>query len=254
MRLEVLGGHGSETLTTRTVGILIDDEVLLEAGTAASVLTLERQRKINSVIISHAHLDHVKDLPFLVDNRIGETAPSMTVFAIDRVLEDLRKHLFNNCIWPDFTRIYNGESPLLRFETLHSGVSTQIGDLEVTPHAVNHVIPSVGLLLQKRGKALLYTGDTCSTEAIWKAAGSLAELSAILIEASFPEAMQQIAKVSGHMTPSMLLQDLRKLNRPEVPVYIFHMKPNYETTIVGALRRELKERLHVLQEGDIIQL
>ncbi len=254
MRLEVLGCHGSETLTTRTVGFLIDDELMLEAGTAASVLTLERQRKINSVIISHAHLDHIKDLPFLVDNRIGESATSITVFAIDVVLEDLRRHLFNDSIWPDFTRIYNGNTPLLRFETLHAGACTRIGDIEVTPHGVSHVIPSVGLLLQKQGRALLYTGDTGTTDTIWQAASNLPELSAVLIEASFPETMEHIAKVSGHMTPSMLLQDLCKLNRPEVPVYIFHMKPNYEKDIVDELRRELKDRLHVLQEGDIIQL
>ncbi len=254
MRLEVLGCHGSETLTTRTVGFLIDDELLLEAGTAASVLTLERQRKIDNVIISHAHLDHIKDLPFLVDNRIGETDRSITVFAIDRVLEDLRQHLFNDSIWPDFTRIFNGKTPLLRFERLRPGECTQIGDFQITPHAVSHVIPSVGLLLRKQGRALLYTGDTCATEAIWEAARNVPELSAVLIEASFPEGMKHIAEVSGHMTPSMLLQDLRKLNRPEVPVYIFHMKPNYEQAIVDELRLELGGRLHVLQEGDIIQL
>jgi cAMP phosphodiesterase len=170
------------------------------------------------------------------------------------VIQGLKKHLFNNTIWPDITKITNGKNPLLQFQTLHPKESTTIGEIELLPIAVNHSIPSVGLLLSQQDRSLLYTGDTAPTGEIWEVAAKTTDLSGLIIETSFPDRLHQIATISGHMTPSMLAGELKKMGRPEVPVYIFHMKPKYERIILEELNTLLGERVHVLKEGDVIQL
>lgn len=254
MKIEVLGCHGSQTQSTRTVGFLIDDQIMLEAGTASSVLSVGRQRRIHSVIISHLHLDHIKDLPFLVDNLIGEKGASVKVYGIPEVLDGLKKHLFNDIIWPDFTRIANGDVPLVQLHALEPGKTTAIGKIEITPCAVNHVVPSVGLLISKADRAFLYTGDTAPTEQIWELGKESASLSGVFLETSFPDGMEEVAKASFHMTPSMIASEIDKLGNPELPVYIFHMKPKYKEAIIRDLDRLLGDRVHVLEEGEIIQL
>jgi len=253
MKIEVLGCHGSETPAAKTVGFLVEDRILLEAGTVSSVLTLDRQLAIHSVIISHLHLDHIKGLPFLADNLIGEPGSAITVYGIDEVLEGLKSHLFNDAIWPDFTRIANGDVSVLRFASLQKRATTRIGEVEVTPYPVNHTIPSIGLFLRKGDCTVLYTGDTAPTEEIWKIGRQRPDLSALLIEVSFPDSMEKIAKVSGHMTPTMVARELEKLDRPEVPVYVFHMKPKYEGAIIAELQHLLGGAVTVLREGDVLQ-
>ncbi|NOY53678.1 MAG: 3',5'-cyclic-nucleotide phosphodiesterase [Deltaproteobacteria bacterium] len=254
MKIEVLGCHGSETPSAKTVGFLVEDRILLEAGTVSSVLSLDRQLAIHSVIISHLHLDHIKGLPFLADNLIGEPGSAITVYGIDEVLAGLKTHLFNDTIWPDCTRISNGDVSVLRFESLTKRATTRIGEVEVTPIPVNHTIPSIGLFLRKGDRTLLYTGDTAPTEEIWRIGRQMPDLSALLIEVSFPDAMEKIARVSGHMTPSMAARELEKLDRPEVPVYVFHMKPKYEAAIIAELQQLLGGAVEVLQEGAVLQI
>lgn len=254
MKIEVLGCHGSETPSANTVGFLIEETLLLEAGTASSVLSMERQRKVKSVVISHLHLDHVKSLPFLADNRIDEEGASIRVYGTAEVIEGLKVHFFNNSIWPDFTRIINGGNPLVDFRTVVPGQSTMIGGIEVLPIAVKHAIPSVGFLIRHEGRSLLYTGDTAPTDEIWEVAARTTDLAGVLIETSFPDRMQEIATLSGHMTPSALAGELGKLGRPDVPVYIFHMKPRYEKTILEELARLVGNRVQVLREGQVIRL
>lgn len=254
MKIEVLGCHGSETPTTKTVGFLINDQMLLEAGTASSVLSMERQKKIESVVISHMHLDHIKSLPFLAENRFGETEASLTVYGIAEVIQGLRTHCFNDTVWPDITKITNGKIPLLQFQTLIPGESTQIGEVKLLPIVADHSVPSVGLLLSQQDRSLLYTGDTAPTGEIWEVAAKTPDLSALMIEASFPDRLHKIANISYHMTPSMLASALQKIGRPEVPVYVFHMKPQHERIILKELNSLLGERVHVLKEGEVIQL
>ncbi len=253
MKIEVLGCHGSETPSAKTVGFLVEDRILLEAGTVSSVLSLDRQLAIHSVIISHLHLDHIKGLPFLADNLIGEPGSAITVYGIDETLAGLKSHLFNDTIWPDFTRIANGDVSVLRFASLTKRETTRIGELEVTPVPVNHTIPSIGLFLRKGDCTVLYTGDTAPTEEIWRIGRQRPDLSALLIEVSFPDSMEKIAQVSGHMTPSMVARELKKLDRPEVPVYVFHMKPKYEAAIIAELHQQLGDTVEVLQEGQLLQ-
>ncbi|MDX1763827.1 MAG: 3',5'-cyclic-nucleotide phosphodiesterase [bacterium] len=254
MKIEVLGCHGSETQTTRTVGFLIDDEILLEAGTVSSVLSDERQRRIRSVIISHLHLDHIKELPFLLDNRMGESTGAITVYGIPHVLDGLRAHLFNDLIWPDFTRIANGDCPPVRLQAMTPGQETGIGDFVVTPCVVNHRVPSVGLLISKGDAALLYTGDTAPTEEIWELGKKTPHLGAVLIEVSFPDGLEDVARASAHMTSSMMASEVDKLQKRDVPIYIFHMKPRHKQAIVKELDGLLKNPVQVLEEGQVIQL
>jgi len=254
MRIEVLGSHGSETPTARAVGFLVEERLLLEAGTACAVLEMDRQAKITDVLICHLHLDHVKSLPFLADNRLEQGESPLTVYGISQVVEGLRKHLFNDLLWPDFGRIRNRSRPLLAFQTLEPGQAREIAGIEVIPHTLAHAVPSVGFLLRQEGRSLFYTADTAPADAIVRICRGTPDLAALFIEVSFPDRLQRIAAASGHMTPADLAGVVERLGRPGLGIHIFHMKPRYEESILVEVRRRLGDRVAVLCEGDVVRI
>lgn len=246
MNLKVCGCFGSELPGYRSAGFLVNGKLLLEAGTATSVLTWEEQLGITEVCVSHIHLDHVKELAFLVDNRAGRTPKPLVVTGIAQVVEGLRRHLFNDKVWPDFTRIPSRREPSLAYRVIPEGKFSRVAGLSVKPVRVNHPVPSTGYVLREPGSSLLYTGDTGPTAAIWRAARGLRDLKAVIVECSFPSGLEQIALASGHLTPTLLEQELLKLARPTLPVYLYHMKPLHRAEIdeeIAGLSRPV-EMLH----------
>jgi cAMP phosphodiesterase len=157
------------------------------------------------------------------------------------VLAKVRKHLFNNDTWPDFTRLPNSLYPAVRFVEIKANQPFVIsdlpsGELEVTPIPVNHIVPTVGLLMRQEASSLLFTSDTGPTEQVWEVASTTEDLAACITECSFPNRMQQVSDVSLHLGPQTLAEELRKITR-EIPIYLYHFKPPY----VDELRQELKQ-------------
>ena len=254
MRVEVLGSHGSETPTARAVGFLVEERLLLDAGTACTVLDMERQARITDVLISHLHLDHVKSLPFLADNRLEQGEAPLTVHGIPQVVEGLKKHLFNDMLWPDLARIRNRSRALLAFRTLEPGRAAEVAGVEVTPHPLAHSVPSVGFLLRRGGRSLFYSADTAPAPALVAVCRQTPDLAALFLEVSFPDRLQEIAAASGHMTPADLAAVVREIGRPDLDIRLFHMKPRYEETILEEVRRRLGDRVAVLREGDVVRI
>ncbi len=218
---------------------LIDDVVAVDAGSTTQALSIAEQRSIQHFLISHSHMDHTASLPFLIENIFGTNEMAVTIHSTHSVLGRLQKAVFNNDTWPDFTRIPNQLYPVVRFEKVKEGRSFVIpglagGDLEVSPIAVNHVVPTVGFLLRQGAGAVLFTSDTGPTERVWEVANATEDLRAVIVECSFPSEMEEVARVSLHLTPSLLQQELEKLHR-EVPVFLYHFKPPY----VDRLREEI---------------
>jgi ribonuclease BN (tRNA processing enzyme) len=246
--LKVAGCFGSELPGHRSAGFLVNGRLLLEAGTATSVLSLEEQLAVTEVCVSHAHLDHVKELPFLVDNRFRSGGPPLRVTGVAGVVDALRRHLFNDRIWPDFTLIPSRRTPALRFRVVAPGRFSQVGGLAVKPVAVDHPVQATGFILREPGTSVLYTGDTGPTVAIWKAARALPDLKAVIVECSFPNALEAAALASGHLTPRLLERQLELLGRPEVPVYLYHMKPLHLPALAGEVA-ELSRPVEMLRQG-----
>ncbi|WP_447598522.1 3',5'-cyclic-nucleotide phosphodiesterase [Nitrospira sp. Nam80] len=257
MKIRVLGCHGSDQLVggaagpvqCGTCGFLLNDTVLLDAGTVGSRLYLHEQRRVQAVLLTHLHFDHIRDLPTLADNLTGDIEEPVKVAASPEVLKGLESHIFNGEVYPDFFRIPDERTPVLRAVPLHAGRETMVAGLHVTPIPVNHLVPTMGYLIIDGGRAVLFSGDTYVTDAIWDAAARIPSLAAVFVETSFPDDMLDLARASKHLTPALLAKELHKLGRPEVPVYVYHMKPRFEGRIREELRRLDMPRLSVLEEG-----
>lgn len=220
---------------------LIDDRVAIDAGAITRALTIEEQRLVRHVLITHTHMDHTNTLPFLIENSFGSSDEPVSIFCTKRVLAGVRRHLFNNDTWPDFTRIPDHLYPSVRFQEIEIEVPFVIdnlpgGPLEVTAVEVNHIVPTTGVLLRQGASSIIFTSDTGPTSRIWEVANASEDLAAIITEVSFPNRMQDVANVSLHLTPQTLNTELAKLDR-QIPVYLYHFKPPY----VEELRSELEE-------------
>jgi len=248
MIFKVLGCYGGELPGFRCPGFLVNGRLLLEAGTAAFALTLEEQLGLTAVCVSHVHLDHVKDLPFLVENRAGRGLRPLVVAATARIVACLQRDLFNGRLWPDFSRIPSRREPSLRYQALPEGRFSRVAGIGIKPVRVRHTVDATGYLLREPGASILYTGDTGPTPDVWKAAHRLRDLRAVIAECSFPSSMEALAVASGHLTPTLLERGLALLDRPEVPVHLCHMKPLYLTAIAGELAR-LSRRATMLRQG-----
>ncbi len=218
---------------------LVDGRVAVDAGAITRALTIAEQRQVRHVLITHTHMDHTNTLPFLIENSFGSSDQPVSIFCTKRVLAGVRRHLFNNDTWPDFTRIPNHMYPSVRFEEIEIETPFTIdelsgGPLEVTAVEVNHVVPTTGLLLRQGRSSVIFTSDTGPTSRIWEVANATEDLAAIITEVSFPNRMQDVADVSLHLTPKTLSAELEKLER-DVPVYLYHFKPPY----IAELRQEL---------------
>lgn len=218
---------------------LIGGSVAVDAGAITRALTIAEQKAIRHVIITHTHIDHTSSLPFLIENLFGSDSEPVSIYCTRSVLGAVRRHLFNNDTWPDFSTIPNHLYPSVRFQVIEPEQPFSIagvagGELEITPVNVNHVVPTTGLLLRQGSSSLLFTSDTGPTERIWEVANAADDLSGLITECSFPNRLQAVADVSLHLTPRTLAAELAKLAR-EVPVYLYHFKPPY----LEELRAEL---------------
>jgi ribonuclease BN (tRNA processing enzyme) len=213
---------------------LIDGETALDAGSLTETLPLGAQRRIRRVALTHAHFDHFASLPFLVANLAGRGSAPLEVVAPAPVLSALRKHVFNDVTWPDFTRLPSAARPTLRFRQISERQPFRAGSVTLTPVPVRHLVPGFGYVVSKPGRAVVFSGDTCPTERIWAVARRTRNLKAIFLEVSFSDTQADLARDSCHMTPRLVAEELAKMP-PKVPVYLYHMKP----PSLARIRREI---------------
>jgi ribonuclease BN (tRNA processing enzyme) len=212
---------------------LLDGDTALDAGSLTEALPLAAQRRLKRVVLTHAHLDHVASLPFLLENLYGRSTP-LEVVAPAPVLGVLQRDLFNGRLWPDFTRLPSKARPTLRYRPVLPGRPFRAGGMAWTALPVDHVVPAYGYLVTKPGRAVLFSGDTMPTQRLWVAGRAARDLKAIFLEVSFCDAQAAVAKASCHLTPRLLPGELAKA--PErVPVYLYHMKP----PSLSRIRREV---------------
>ncbi len=249
MKLRVLGAFGSEGLGQRPSAFLVDDRVLVDAGTVGGALSSAEQIAVEHALISHAHLDHTVGLAFLTDT-LAMVAPDrrVTVSSIDPVVEALRTYAFNDALWPDFTMIPSETTPVLGFRKLDEEVEARVGGLWVTPVRVQHTVPSVGFIVHDGETGFVYTGDTGPTERLWQVAREMRGLKALIVETAFPNRLDALARVSGHLTPDMLRREIAKMPS-EVPIWIFHIKPQLVQETAEELAKIDPARIHTLEQG-----
>src|SRR5512144_1929573 len=247
MKVKVLGCSGSETIGHMPPGFLVNDVMMLDAGTITAALSFGAQSKITDILISHSHLDHIKSLLFLADNIIGRIKKPVVIRSIPQVLEAIRKHLMNNIIWPDFTKIPTPKNPVLAYAPMPVGKAVAVAGLRVKAIPMNHPVPAVGFVVNDGTSSILYSADTGPNEGLWKEAAKTRNLSAIIVDTSFPNSLDGIASVSGHFTPAQLHADLiRARVGYNVPIYIYHIKPVHEKKVLRDLAGLGRKNVKVL--------
>jgi ribonuclease BN (tRNA processing enzyme) len=247
MKMRVLGAYGAEGLGQRPTSFLLNDRILIDAGTVGGALSLAEHAHIDHALITHPHLDHVIGLAFLTETlAFSETRVPLTVASLEPVVNGLRMGVFNNVAWPDFAQI-PAEAPVMKYRTLVEDAEQRVGEMWVTPVAVNHAVPTTGFIVHDGGTGFLFSGDTGPTEALWKAARGLRGLRGVFLECAFPNRMAKLAGVAGHMTPELVRRELDKLP-PDIPVWIYHVKPQFYDEIAQELARVDPTRVVIVEQ------
>jgi ribonuclease BN (tRNA processing enzyme) len=258
MQIRVLGCSGSIAAGSRTTSFLLDDDVLIDAGTGVGDLTLEEMARIDHILVSHSHLDHVLAIGLLADSvtrsRAAARRPPVRVHALPQTIAALRAHILNGVIWPDFTRLPEPAHPVLELLPVAVGDVLEFGGrrIEVLPAA--HTVPAVGyaVLGAARG-AWVYTGDTGPNPALWQRLQTL-DVHALVIETAFRDDEIELAGISRHLCPSLLRTELASLRRP-ADVYITHIKPGEVDAVMSEIAAQRSvHRIHALAPGQRIAL
>lgn len=235
-QIKILGCSGGIGGKLRTTSMLVDDDILIDAGTGVGDLSMEALLKIDHVLLTHAHLDHIASLPLLLDTVMGIRDEPITVHANKETLQTLQQHIFNWKVWPDFHAIPNAETPFLRYNEIALGETLEFNGRKFTSLPANHVIPAVGYHVAGGGASLVFTGDTSVCAALWTEVNKIKNLKYLIIETAFSNAELELAKLSKHLCPSLLLTELAKLEQQNaqtpLEIYITHLKPGEGESIM----------------------
>lgn len=236
MKLRVLGCDGGRGLGYSSTSLLFNDEVLIDAGTIQSELSLEEALKVTDIFFTHSHLDHLVDLPFLFDATFEARRQPLRLHGSQHTIDALMKHIFNNTIWPNFSELPSKNSGQFTTHIIKPGKTYKAGGVELTPIEVNHTVPTVGYKIEDENGSLIFSGDTGPVDSIWEVANESANLEAVIIDLSFPVSEQGIADLSKHMTAVDIEQELKKLEK-DCDVYVFHYKVGLASTLEGQTKQ-----------------
>ncbi len=236
MQIKILGCSGGIGGELRTTSMRVDHDILIDAGTGVGDLTMDELLAIDHIFITHSHLDHIVSIPFLLDTVMGFRTEPVTVHASEETLATLRNHIFNWKVWPDFNMIPDAIKPLLRYNAVKLGETQDLNGRKFTSLPANHVVPAVGYHVDSGENSLVFTGDTTICDALWVEVNQIKNLKYLVIETAFSNSELELAKLSKHLCPSMLVAelgqlDLAKHNLP-VEVYVTHLKPGEGETIM----------------------
>jgi ribonuclease BN (tRNA processing enzyme) len=253
MKLRILGCSGGELGRHRTTCFLVDGALAIDAGALTSSLSLEELSRIDHVVLTHGHLDHVKDVPLLADLLVGRRARPLVVHASTACARTLAESVFNDRLWPDFTRIPDARRPVLRVRPFHPRRRFRAGPYTIDPVPVEHPVESVGFVVSDGRDAFAVSGDTGPTTAFWERVNAAEDVRAILVETSFPSRLQEIADASGHLTPATLAGELRKLDRDGRPIFLYHLKPAFAAELRKELAALKLPGVRVLSRGERLE-
>jgi len=253
--IKILGSYGTKSVGEGTTCLQISETILIDAGNIINSLK-DEARKIKHVFLTHSHIDHILDLPFLVDLYYADQKHTLQIYALKETIETLKNHLFNCEIYPDFSQInlQNSSFKTLEFNIIEYNNSYTIDGITLMPFETNHTVKSCGYIITQNAKSILFTSDTYINDTVWNLLNKNKNITTLITEASFPSSMDEIARLSKHYTTAVLHQELKKLKRDDITIYLMHLKPNYIDTILEEIEQYslLRNGGAVLHEGHII--
>ncbi len=241
-QIKILGCSGGIGRELRTTALLVDHDILIDAGSGVGDLSMDELLAIDHIFITHAHLDHIAFIPLLLDTVMGIRTEPITVHAHKDSVDVLKAHIFNWKVWPDFNVIPDSTNPFLRYNEIKLGETQVLNGRKFTPLPVNHVVPAVGYHVEGERHSLVYTGDTSACDALWLEVNNINNLKYIIIETAFSNSEIALAKLSKHLCPSMLVDEIAKLvltaqneKNEKIELYITHLKPGEGEMIMSEI-------------------
>ncbi len=220
------GCYGSTMGTKQSITMSLSSGCIIDAGGLMTAISPVHFKSINHIIITHAHYDHIKDLPPFADYLLSFLKKSVTVHLTEKTAIYLKKYIFNNVIWPDFTELPRKGEPTIKFNIIKNGESFTADGIEFLPVSVNHIVDSLGFIIRKNGITIGYSGDTFICDNFVDTVNRTKDIKAIFYELSFPDRLRKLAEISKHMAPCHLYKEFCRIKH-EAPVYLFHQKPGF---------------------------
>ena len=254
--IRILGAQGSRSKDAFTTCIQVSKHTLIDAGNIMHALG-EDALHVNRIFFSHSHLDHIIDTAFLIDHFFTKRTETLSLYALPKTIEALKKHLFNDVLWPDFSKIHllNSTTPALTYIAIKPNHLYSIeDDITLTPFLANHTVPCCGYIIEQKGSSVLFSGDTFHNEALWDLLDKTPSIKALIIDVSFPNHFVKIATESKHLTPNFLAEGMKQLKRDDLKIYINHLKPLYTEHIIHELAHIGIDQEMVLRDGESIDL
>lgn len=253
----MLGAHGGRGAGMVTTAIQVSESIVIDAGHIVGALG-EKAARIDHIFLSHSHLDHVDDIPFLIDTFFTVRSQPLFIYGLESTLMDLKKYLFNWHLWPDFNQIelVKNSMTAITLVPIEEGEAVTIDGVTLTPFPANHIIPCVGYIIQKPTGSVLYSADTYANPGMWEIVNTHPDIHTVIVDVSFPSHMDKLAEVSKHMTPKVLKEDLIHLTRDDVTIHVYHVKPGFVEPVTQELNEMglLRNGGRILKDGDLIRI
>ena len=254
--IKVLGAYSTIDCARGTSSYLISPSVAIDAGNLLRGLG-EEAVLIDHIILTHCHMEHICDIPFLIDLFYTQRKTPLNIYGLSHTMQHFQAHIFNNDIWPDFSKIHlvNSDQPSVIFHEIKPHAPFKIGDILLKPILTTHVVPTVGYVITKENSTIYLAGDTHICDAIWNEINGNKNISTVIVECTYPTAMTELAKTHGHLTPTLLREELLKLKRGDVNFYITHLNPMLAGSIIYELSNHpMTVDMIVLDDADEIKI
>ena len=254
--IRFLGAHGGRSQQAQTTCIQLSPTTLIDAGNVLSALG-DEAAQIERIFLTHSHLDHILDIGFFIDHFFVKRQKPLQIYGLEKTLVTLKKHIFNDEIWPDFAQIplINSEEFAIQFIQIELNASYEPEPgLLVTPIKAYHTVDTCGYVIEREGAATLFSGDSYKNPELWQRVNNDLKIKSVILDVSFPNRLHTVARASLHMTPAMLAEERQLLTRTDVELYVFHAKPAYRDEMLEELTQSGFSPEHLLSEDDQIDL
>jgi ribonuclease BN (tRNA processing enzyme) len=243
--------QGRATAEQRLTCFLIDDCVAVDAGSLGLALNSDQRARVRDIIITHPHMDHIATLPIFIDDLFSELRQPIKVYATAEVIQLLERDVFNWNVYPRFSELKNDHGPVMEYVPIPTTGEFDVGHLKVSAVPVNHIVPTVGLVVSDGQTTVAFSSDTAETQELWNVINQTKHIDALFIEASFPDAMAELAQVTLHFTPGSLKRELEKLKHNGLDILAVHIKPAFRPKIIEELKALRIPKLDVMLPGKV---
>lgn len=255
--VKILGASGSKARGHNTTSFQIFKDIVVDAGNILNALGDEASY-INHIFLTHSHADHISDLPFVIESFFDRRTEPLIIYALEETIETLKKHSFNDEVWPDFTKIKlpNSETYSLILKPIKLNEIINIGDYKIKAIYANHTKGSCGFVITKMDQSFIISGDTYKNPLLWKEINENKTIKALIIECSFPDRLKEFSKKTQHLSPCHIVEEMKNLKRNDISVFFYHLKPSYEKELYEDIQANnlLDYNGKILREGDVIHI